>query len=853
MIPQREEDYRTLWEIELITDPFLVSSDTRNLLRTEETSSYQQEIKSRIVKISCPVHKIIPSSDNFYGFEDVEANSQSLDEKKTDLNQNNIDESQQNDDGKSMAYKAFEEGGRLSMVALSDLSARVCSSTFHSLVFSQDNRMNSDDTPEVPLISLEMLDQKGSTMDFIIKQYTSKQKGKNNQQNEKSRKKKLQYVSNIGSKTNKIPFVFERTDSWCDRDSLYLQFRVLWVQKVENDDSQRHDDIVKKYISTIFDGKITPILQKKMMSHITCVILQDRLRKALISTENNAVAFICNNSILPRKSGSSCQPMSSPPAIKFASPQYQKPIYDHDEHITSEMHGTLSVNMMSFSPFLSELDFLKDNISNHNIIMKENATITLTGMFVKKGVTVIVGGGYHGKSTLLQTIACGVYNKIPGDGREYCVTNESAITIRAEDGRYVNNCNISAFISNLPNTTADTADTTDTLSSTSEDKPKNNNKSSTTTSLFSTYDASGSTSQASNVSEAIEMGAQALLVDEDISAANFMARDGRMRALVSDESITPLLYRVNGLFESKGISSVVVVGGVGDWLDVPHNVILMDKYVCYDSTKKASAISQTFSHAHVQYGGRGVVHRLQWDEYGTPVPRRPKLTVQPGTSPEDLLDYNGDVSLSVSNGSLLHLNIPDEVLSRNQDGEKEGNETDSDSHNFSIIESDDETGLVDLGRCEQLLGSENQVFGIGLCLLWLIHSTAICNKYENQGINDLLNEMDKIIDSIEDDNNTNFFTSITKNSYQQNQCIHSLHTQLVKNVGFAYRPRKYEVAMAMNRLRGLRLEEVNNEQGNEAIKKLEEKEEEEVRKKQEMLNLWNNRRKKRNFNEQFKK
>ena len=106
------------------------------------------------------------------------------------------------------------------------------------------------------------------------------------------------------------------------------------------------------------------------------------------------------------------------------------------------------------------------------------------------------------------------------------------------------------------------------------------------------------------------MGASALLVDEDVSAANFMARDGRMRALVADESITPLLYRVNGLYNSHGISSVIVVGGVGEWLDVPNNVILLDKYIASDATKKAESISRQFSYGHVQYAGRGVVHRL---------------------------------------------------------------------------------------------------------------------------------------------------------------------------------------------------------------------------------------------------
>jgi predicted ABC-class ATPase len=124
------------------------------------------------------------------------------------------------------------------------------------------------------------------------------------------------------------------------------------------------------------------------------------------------------------------------------------------------------------------------------------------------------------------------------------------MTIRAEDGRYVQNCNISAFISNLP-TPPGVTETVDTTH-------------------FSTAEASGSTSQAANVAEAIEMGAKVFLVDEDVSAANFMARDGRMRALVMDESITPLLYRVNGMYRSLGISCVCVVGGVGDWLGRYH-------------------------------------------------------------------------------------------------------------------------------------------------------------------------------------------------------------------------------------------------------------------------------------------
>jgi len=119
---------------------------------------------------------------------------------------------------------------------------------------------------------------------------------------------------------------------------------------------------------------------------------------------------------------------------------------------------------------------------------------------------------------------------------------------------------------------------------------------------------------AASVSEALEAGATSLLLDEDTCAANFMSRDGRMRALVNHEPITPMLYRVSGLYNELGVSSIVVIGGNGDWLDVADSVVLMDEYMAFDSTKKAASISMTFSYGHVQYAGRGVAHRLPWPD-----------------------------------------------------------------------------------------------------------------------------------------------------------------------------------------------------------------------------------------------
>ena len=177
----------------------------------------------------------------------------------------------------------------------------------------------------------------------------------------------------------------------------------------------------------------------------------------------------------------------------------------------------------------------------------------MRGLFVARGVTLIVGGGFHGKSTLLQALQNGVYDKVPGDGRELVVTDARAVKARAEDGRHVASVDIGAFINDLPG---------------GKD-----------TRAFSTQDASGSTSQAANIAEALEAGCSGLLIDEDTSATNFMLRDARMAALVAREPITPFRARVRALYEARGVSTVLVVGGSGDFFDACDCCVLMDECV----------------------------------------------------------------------------------------------------------------------------------------------------------------------------------------------------------------------------------------------------------------------------------
>lgn len=261
---------------------------------------------------------------------------------------------------------------------------------------------------------------------------------------------------------------------------------------------------------------------KDIIRHVNCIEDQQWLRNQL---ENlGLVAFIANNSILARESGVSEKPLSF--AIPFTSP------------------NSLEVEV---------------NLPNQGKIK---------GLGIKKGITLITGGGFHGKSTLLKALEKGVYNHIPGDGREGVVTLASAVKIRAEDGRFIDKTNISPFISNLP-LNIDTQ-------------------------KFSTTNASGSTSQAANIIEAIEAGTKLLLLDEDTCATNFMIRDRRMQHLVSknNEPITPFIDRIKEIYSKFNISTILVLGGCGDYLDVADTVIMMKNYLPLDVTQKAQKITK---------------------------------------------------------------------------------------------------------------------------------------------------------------------------------------------------------------------------------------------------------------------
>lgn len=274
---------------------------------------------------------------------------------------------------------------------------------------------------------------------------------------------------------------------------------------------------------------------KALYRHIETVQDADFLRKQLKKLD--LVAFIADESILPRTSGIDPRPLPAERAVPFKSPESLR---------------------------------VKLELPNRGDI---------TGMAIPRGVTLIVGGGYHGKSTLLMGLELGVYNHIPGDGREFVITDPATVKIRAEDGRRVQKVDISPFITNLPF---------------GQDTRK-----------FSSEDASGSTSQAANIIESLELGARVLLIDEDTSATNFMIRDHRMQELVAKDSepITPFIDKVGQLYSEYGISTILVIGGSGDYFDVADRVICMESYRPIEVTEKARAIAGKYRAERSPEGG----------------------------------------------------------------------------------------------------------------------------------------------------------------------------------------------------------------------------------------------------------
>lgn len=262
--------------------------------------------------------------------------------------------------------------------------------------------------------------------------------------------------------------------------------------------------------------------QDKLQEFVESVEDTDALRRSL--PEHGLIAFVADGAVLPRRSGVDDRPLTG--AVAFASPESMR----------------------------VEID-----LPNRGRV---------SGMGVRAGITLVVGGGFHGKSTLLRALENGIYDHVPGDGRELVVCRDDTVKIRAEDGRRVHRVDVSPFVDHLP-TGADTTD-------------------------FSTDNASGSTSQAASIVESVEAGARVLLVDEDTAATNLMIRDARMQALVAKESepLTPFVDLIRPLSTEWGVSTVLVMGGSGDYMDVADQVLMLDSYRAREVTEQAKNLAE---------------------------------------------------------------------------------------------------------------------------------------------------------------------------------------------------------------------------------------------------------------------
>lgn len=318
--------------------------------------------------------------------------------------------------------------------------------------------------------------------------------------------------------------------SACQVDShngnVLFRFSVGFPARGRSIDARELEKILFVLLPPVIEkaGLYQNLNQKALQQTMELADDQKAIREQL--EEKGLVAFVANGSVLPRESGISERPMKN--AVVFQSPE------------------------------------------SLEVVLQLPHRGACTGMGIPKGITLIVGGGYHGKSTLLKTLEKSVYPHIAGDGREYIATEEIGMKIRAEDGRSVYKEDISLFIRNLPN---------------GKD-----------TSCFSTLDASGSTSQAANTIEAVEAGSRLLLIDEDTSATNFMIRDELMELVIAaqQEPIVPFIKRVRQLYEEKGVSTVLVAGSCGAFFHVADTVIQMDRYLPKEITQEAKKTAGAF-------------------------------------------------------------------------------------------------------------------------------------------------------------------------------------------------------------------------------------------------------------------
>ena len=430
--------------------------------------------------------------------------------------------------------------------------------------------------------------------------------------------------------------------------------------------------------------------QEEASTFVECIENQESIRSQL--GKMDLVAFVADGALLPRSTGASNTPMRMDQIVPFRSPT------------------SLAVRVQIPNP------------------RPEDGSTELRGMGIRKGVTLIVGGGYHGKSTLLNALEHGVYPHIPGDGREYVVCSPDLVKIRAEDGRSVRSVDIHAFIGTLPS------------------RRSIESENSYGTRSFSTEDASGSTSQAAAIAEAIEAGSTGLLLDEDTSATNFMIRDGRMQKLVQfeNEPITPFVDRVREIFDQFKISTILVMGGSGDYFDVADTVIMMKNYQASDTTAEARIIAKEMKN------DRQSESRCALEDFAQRIPIAESIVASRGRK---------RVKISAKNRELILY------------GEEN----------------------IDLRHLTQIVDqSQTRAIGEAIHLASQSLMKPVDSDHPSQRP-----PLTEVLDALE---------SIFKSQSLDVLGYPSLHNSLPDHPGRLARPRRHEIAGALNRLRSLRIQ-----------------------------------------------
>ena len=350
--------------------------------------------------------------------------------------------------------------------------------------------------------------------DYLLRRF-ARQAGRFSRQAKGSGKSGVLAVTTPGRE------VLERTDCQVRAGAVTLRFEVGFPANGRTINARELEKILFDFLPVCVEQGLLYASAPKGEVEQIIHLAEDQhfIREELARLE--LAAFVADGSVLPRESGVSDRPMKN--AVPFQAPESMA--------VTLELPHRGPVR----------------------------------GMGMRRGITLIAGGGYHGKSTLLKALERGVYDHIAGDGREYVITDATAVKIRAEDGRKVTDTDISLFINHLPSG----RDTTE----------------------FSTLDASGSTSQAANIAEALEAGSRVLLMDEDTSATNFMVRDELMQQVIAreQEPITPFLERARDLCQQAGTSLILVVGSCGAYFHTADRVVQMDAYRAKDITGQAKA------------------------------------------------------------------------------------------------------------------------------------------------------------------------------------------------------------------------------------------------------------------------